>query len=332
MFQIWNKAYNISVMMASPANKYTTIMQAIEYGQNVEKEKPGDLNILSSIANVYSQKLGAKIIRTEHNFYNRQLREETMTDDARKVAYPEDTSFTRIWKSSLSLDNNNNLLPELTTAVRPAPASATEWNDGSALQYLKPLQPFPFGIPPAAFAYNYAKRAQVAMTVEGQRPLQVSGMVIDTRPALESRNWAETERERGRQAEARAFKLDIPEEETFQSDAALNNIPLTAPVDNAHVLDEAIYSYAVSATMARIAHTEYDRHLHHPEYFNRFQNYESHIDDVDEIAALSQADHDYLLALKLKDAPAGSKASRNRRGSVSQGGHSEPANPHPLLR
>ena len=28
LFQIWNKAYNISVLMASPADKYTTIMQA----------------------------------------------------------------------------------------------------------------------------------------------------------------------------------------------------------------------------------------------------------------------------------------------------------------
>src|SRR4029079_791809 len=36
IFQIWNKAYNISVQMASNANKYITILDAIEYGRRVE--------------------------------------------------------------------------------------------------------------------------------------------------------------------------------------------------------------------------------------------------------------------------------------------------------
>src|SRR5881394_2223678 len=49
IFQIWNKAYNISVKMASLANKYTTILDALDYGQSVDRERPGDINILYAI-------------------------------------------------------------------------------------------------------------------------------------------------------------------------------------------------------------------------------------------------------------------------------------------
>ena len=38
LFQIWNKAYNISVKMTSLANKYSTIIDAIDYGQRVDQD------------------------------------------------------------------------------------------------------------------------------------------------------------------------------------------------------------------------------------------------------------------------------------------------------
>ena len=41
IFQIWNKAYNISALMASTASKYTTILDAIDYARRVDAEKPG---------------------------------------------------------------------------------------------------------------------------------------------------------------------------------------------------------------------------------------------------------------------------------------------------
>ena len=41
IFQIWNKAYNISVQMAAVQNKYTTILDALEYAQRVEDQRPG---------------------------------------------------------------------------------------------------------------------------------------------------------------------------------------------------------------------------------------------------------------------------------------------------
>src|SRR6202012_4826803 len=53
MFQMWNKAYNISAMMTSPANKYAVVLDALEYGANVDRDRPGDINILRSIQDIY---------------------------------------------------------------------------------------------------------------------------------------------------------------------------------------------------------------------------------------------------------------------------------------
>jgi hypothetical protein len=76
LFQIWNKAYNISVQMASLGNKYTTILDAIDYGQKVERERPDDINILTAVANLYGEKLGTS---QEHVYYRSRIRRESQT-------------------------------------------------------------------------------------------------------------------------------------------------------------------------------------------------------------------------------------------------------------
>jgi hypothetical protein len=76
LFQIWNKAYNISVQMASLANKYTTILDAIDYGQKVEKERPDDINIITAVAMLYGDKLGTS---QEHVYYRSRVRRESQT-------------------------------------------------------------------------------------------------------------------------------------------------------------------------------------------------------------------------------------------------------------
>ena len=76
LFQIWNKAYNISVQMASLRNKYITILDAIDYGQKVEKERPDDLNIITAVATLYGDKLGTS---QEHVYYRARIRRETQT-------------------------------------------------------------------------------------------------------------------------------------------------------------------------------------------------------------------------------------------------------------
>jgi len=105
------------------------------------------------------------------------------------------------------LDDQNNLLPQFTTPLfdRPSDLAGNQWNDGSELQYLKKYEPFPYGVPPTAMGYNYAKRAEVAMTVGGQRPLQISDTVVDSRPGLMLKQWAEEEAERAVNSESRAL-------------------------------------------------------------------------------------------------------------------------------
>jgi len=76
LFQIWNKAYNISVKMTSLNNKYSAIIDAIDYGQKVDLERPDDINILSSVAMTYSDKLGNS---QESVYYRRRVRRETQT-------------------------------------------------------------------------------------------------------------------------------------------------------------------------------------------------------------------------------------------------------------
>src|SRR5947208_14758239 len=57
IFQIWNKAYNISVKMTSKSNKYTTILDALEYAHRVDSERPNNINIISAIAGIYFDNL-----------------------------------------------------------------------------------------------------------------------------------------------------------------------------------------------------------------------------------------------------------------------------------
>jgi len=315
LFQIWNKAYNISVLMASPADKYVVVMQALDYAHSVLTDKPGDINIYAAIANVYSNKLGAHIAHPEEHFYNRQLREESMTDAARKLAYPEDKNFSRLWKGTLSLDENNNILPELLAPTRPKPAGVSgEWNNGSPLQYLAKFQPFPLGISPSALAYNYAKAAAIAQGSEGQRPQQLSPMVIDSRPGVELEGWSLEEVTLAREAEARAFGIEVPETPNAENAALCAAISPSAKPADAHQLAAAIDQYDRAVNVAQEAAIEYHRHLSDPAFAARLTLYRSHFDDLDVTIAMSRADRDYL---EIRTA-SGPEAARLRGAAVAE--------------
>jgi len=75
LFQIWNKAYNVSVQLASLANKYATILDAVEYARRTDQANPNDLNILSAIGGLFTDKLGNS---TEKEYYRRRVRSETL--------------------------------------------------------------------------------------------------------------------------------------------------------------------------------------------------------------------------------------------------------------
>lgn len=299
IFQIWNLAYNISAMMSSPANKFTVIMEALDYADKFDRERPGDVNILNSISNVYGGKLGSSTL-PEFSFYVRQFRQESLTPENCQKAF--NVKVNRLDNGSPMLDANNQIRADLIAPdpdrARPANLEGDEWNDGSALQYLKPFAPFPYGISPLALAYNYAKRAEVAVSAEGQKPLQLSAMVIDSRPGVTLKFWAEDETKMAHFAEARAFGLKVVDGSV---DPAIDTIrPDQAPADP-QALDEAMHYFQQTARIAAAGLTEYERHLKKPDYAMRVSTYHSHIADLKSARALSQADYDYLLGGREKD-------------------------------
>jgi hypothetical protein len=83
LFQIWNKAYNISAQLASLSNKYAAILDAIEYGQRTDRANPNDINIVSALGGLYADKLGNS---SEKEYYRRRVRTETLP--VYKVTFP----------------------------------------------------------------------------------------------------------------------------------------------------------------------------------------------------------------------------------------------------
>jgi hypothetical protein len=78
LFQMWNKAYNISVQMANKPNKYATIVDAIDYGYKIDEQKPNDINILSQIGQIFFDKLGNS---QEKDYYIDRVRRESFPDE-----------------------------------------------------------------------------------------------------------------------------------------------------------------------------------------------------------------------------------------------------------
>lgn len=315
IFQVWNKAYNISVQMASLANKYITILDALDYAYRTDAERPHNINILTAIAQVYFDKLGNS---QEKDYYRDRVRAESQwreqTTDGRAAT-------VRMTRLEPRLDPEGRILPQFLRGTLQRPASRDPnlpWNTGADLQYLEPLQPFPYGISPFAFAYNYHKRSQVLQASAGQIHAQLSPTVIDSRPALAMRFWAEEEFERSRRLEA--AMLDVRPyteaeqelrrpfghmivEPLHQFDVLTADLPATdTPLEDAR-LEEILYSYNRTVELGQLAIVEYELHMRKSGLAFNVSTYESHIDDVRVLMALAAADRSYLLGLS---APAGS--------------------------
>src|SRR4051794_40853299 len=111
IFQIWNKAYNISVKMTNRANKYVTILDALDYAHKVDAEKPNDINILSAIGGIYFDKLGNS---AEKVYYRQQVRAQSLPHKNDTKIRREDPAVRRTQLDPM-LDEHFNLLTSLTT-------------------------------------------------------------------------------------------------------------------------------------------------------------------------------------------------------------------------
>ncbi len=86
LFQIWNKAYNISVQMANVPTKYTTILDAMDYAFSVDRERPDNINILSAIGGLYFDKFGNA---SEKGYFSSRLMDETLpVQDRVRITFP----------------------------------------------------------------------------------------------------------------------------------------------------------------------------------------------------------------------------------------------------
>jgi hypothetical protein len=307
LFQIWNKAYNVSVQYASLPNRFSAILDALDYAREVDKSRPENVNIMNAIAQVYSNKLGTP--HSEKNFYRRWVREQSFVPKDWQQGERRDQPAWQRRRMEPKVDANGMILPNLLAPkpgrVRPNDlAPDSEWNNGAELQYLEKYQPYPYGVSTFALAYNYSKRAQIIMRVDKQSPLQVSDGVIDSRPALELKSWAEDEWERGRAAEIEAFGLAVPAERLDMEFPTATLPPDLAKVQGKRrdAADEAVYSYDRAVRLAADANAEYARHMADPKYFDRAATYRSHVASLEAMAKLAAADRDYLKAALL---PAG---------------------------
>jgi hypothetical protein len=293
IFQVWNKAYNISVQMASLANKYTTILDALDYAHRVESERPNNISMLYQIGSIYGDKLGGS---SEKAYYKKRVRDESRPHAARQKLSRNDPGWRRLELEPM-LDEKGNILPALLKPRYSRPANIApdaEWADGSELQYLAPYQPFRSGISALALGYNYQKRSQVLQDVSNQVHANLSPMVLDSRPALALMTWSEDEGERGRRLESKALNVAVPEERRDMELPTASVAPDT-PLTDRSALTDATDSYDVAARVARDSVAEFDRHLR--TYPGNLQNYQSHMDALAGQEALYRGDADYLRAM-----------------------------------
>jgi len=294
MFQIWNKAYNISVQMASQANKYSAILDALDYARSVDRDRPNDINIVFETGRIYFDKLGNS---QEKEYYHKRVREDT-----KWRVLPKRREGWRRTRLDPMLDEKGYLLTTPTTEGQRAAADE--------LAYLKRYEPFPYGLSPLAISMPYYVRSE-QLQKQGQRHLQVSMSVVDSRPALALKFWAEEEWERGRRSEFAAFgrQGQLPPtdvEHRIQLELPTADVKPDTSAADAEAFKEAIFDYELAARLCGDSGEEYRRHLQDEDYKVNYITYKEAMDHVRGIQHLMLGDAAYLKAME----NAGSSSAR----------------------
>ncbi|CAN5538890.1 hypothetical protein BH09PLA1_BH09PLA1_20200 [soil metagenome] len=295
IFQMWNKAYNVSVQMASLSNKYLTIIDAIDYGRKVDQERPDNINIISMIGSIYGDKLGDA---AEKQYYGRRVREESLPHPQRQKLAENDPGYRRLQLDPV-LDDKGVVLPKYlkSTGVKLVdPENPKDFYDGSELPFLKRFEPYPYGVSPWGFAFNYRKRAQLLQRLANQKHAQLSESVTDSRPGADLKKWAESEWDLGMRAELQAFGKPIPAERNEMEVPTQSIEPgVTLSDSQKATLQRAIYFYDFADRLYTSADVEYIDHL--KRYKGNLQVYESHRDEMHAARELVSGDRDYLSAM-----------------------------------
>jgi hypothetical protein len=148
LFQMWNKAYNISVQMANLPSKYSVILGGIKYGKDVRAERKNNVNIESEVARIFFDKLGNA---SEKQYFRQRIRDDSLPPtEMVKFLLPIDRAeaFAQL-VTAAGIDPRvatlrRELDPKLVSAVlRPADAEAMKsvLNDPAITTSVIPIQP-----------------------------------------------------------------------------------------------------------------------------------------------------------------------------------------------
>ena len=86
LYQIWNKAYNVSADTTSLAGKYAAVLDAVDYANKVLADRPENVDIETQLGEIDNNKLGGS---QEGDYYTRRVREETRADEPQtRVTFP----------------------------------------------------------------------------------------------------------------------------------------------------------------------------------------------------------------------------------------------------
>lgn len=356
IFQMWNKAYNISVQMANKANKYATILDALEYGYKVDQQHPHDINIIGQMGQLFFDKLGGS---QEQQYYGDRVRRETFPDV--RVTLPADrlgALEAALTKAGVDEDrrptlvaqaqrNNGSFVVDKLTAdgivhalagagvteeavhtpafnengrrvrldpilsldgrlldsAAGAPGADVDNIDVPVLSWLRQFEPFPYGVSPQGIGIAYYKREQVLKDKLHQKHLQLSDLVVDNRPAVNSKNWAEGEWGAGRRAEMKGCGKPIPPSPNWGEEREKTELPTAAvaptaeSVVDAAALQEAIHHYELVGRISAVCEKEFERHTrNYPSARQQFRNVSQQLKGM---TALCAADADYLKAMLL---------------------------------
>jgi hypothetical protein len=302
------------------------ILSALDYGKNVDAEQRDNLNILVAIGETYFQKLGGA---SEKAYYIQRVRQDTLLQPSARRNVRRDLAWQRTQHDTL-LDDKGFLLAPLITpradAPKRKPGSTMEY-DGSELEYLRQFNTpeeggFPYGVSPLALGYNYYKRGAAVMNTTGQKHLYVSDGVVDSRPGIVLRGWAEEEMERARRIEATSYGKAQPEDRW-----ALE--PMTAPIaPNAKMaasdektrkgVAEALYSYRRASKVAAVAAADLDQHAHNEAFAENTYTYLYQIDCNKALSAMAAADGAYFKAMAAANGMASEPASNAELAAMYQ--------------
>jgi hypothetical protein len=302
IFQMWNKAYNLSVQVASLQNKYSMILSALQYGRNVDLEMKDNVNILDSMAQTYFQKLGSS---QEKGYYITRVRQDSLP---RKMSASARQNVGQLTHHDVLVDERGFILQPLITprADRPKPQPGSTFvYDGSDLQYLAQFSTpdsggFPYGVSPMALGYNYYKRAAALQNITGQKHIYVSDGVVDSRPGIVLRAWADEEMERARRRENSALGKNSPEER-WEIEPLTAALPLTTKFaasdeKTRKTVEEAIFSYQRAQQVAELSAREFDEHARR-DFGENPNTYMYHMDTAAGVAAMAKADGAYFRAM-----------------------------------